>query len=78
MVFIQNEIWKYCKNENEIIMKIDKISEEIGINKVKLYKALYINMTLTIIWNFEDQVEERVIKNNIKIIEFLERILIMS
>lgn len=59
-------------------MKIDKISEEIGINKVKLYKALYINMTLTIIWNFEDQVEERVIKNNIKIIEFLERILIMS
>lgn len=78
MVFIQNEIWKYCKNENEIIMKIDKISEEIGINKVKLYKALYINMTLTIIWNFEDQVEERVIKNNIKIIEFLEKILIMS
>lgn len=66
VVFLQNEFWKYCKCDNYINETIDKVSKELNINKILILKALYINVTLTIVWNIEDHVENKVIDNNLK------------
>lgn len=71
VVYLQNEFWKYCKNESEIKKTIAEVSKELNINEILVLKALYINVTLTIIWNIEDHVEKRVIDNNLRVLNLI-------
>ncbi len=78
VVFLQNEFWKYCRCDNDIKETIDKVSKELNINKTLILKALYINVTLTIAWNIEDNVEKRVIDNNLKNLYLLNHFILNS
>lgn len=72
-VFLQNEFWKYGENEENIKGTIEYTSKQLNIEKNIIYKSLYINLTLTVMWNIEDNDSKTLIKRNINILNILEK-----